>query len=173
MNATGQIQMISSDNSKTIEQVCSPNSSTLNLENMKKTQSLHYVRSGSGTSSPQQVKSRSSIGKYSQNPASVLGMAAAYNNYNNQALNQTNGVGTNGNGGQAHRGNYVSKSQIGGMAGMTGSMPSSATTNNTSNNLSGNRSRSKTTNRKKRNLYTSIGNYYQSQQQTNNPQQNV
>jgi hypothetical protein len=52
---------------KTIEQICSPNSSTLNLENMKKTQSLHYMRAGSGASSPQQVKSRTSIGKYAQN----------------------------------------------------------------------------------------------------------
>ena len=38
---------------KTIEQVGSPNSSTLNLENMKKTHSLHYMRAGSGASSPQ------------------------------------------------------------------------------------------------------------------------
>ena len=37
---------------KTIEQVGSPNSSTLNIENMKKTHSLHYMRAGSGASSP-------------------------------------------------------------------------------------------------------------------------
>jgi hypothetical protein len=49
---------------KTLEQVGSPNVSSLNLENMKKTQSLHYMRAGSGASSPQQIKSRTSIGKY-------------------------------------------------------------------------------------------------------------
>ena len=38
---------------KTLEQVGSPNASSLNLENMKKTQSLHYMRAGSGASSPQ------------------------------------------------------------------------------------------------------------------------
>ena len=50
------------DYSKTIEQTYSPNDSTFNLENMKKTQSLHYMKASSGANSPQQIKSRSSLG---------------------------------------------------------------------------------------------------------------
>ena len=37
---------------KTLEQIGSPNASSLNLENMKKTQSLHYMKSASGDHSP-------------------------------------------------------------------------------------------------------------------------
>lgn len=54
---------------------------------MKKTQSLHYMRAGSGASSPQQVnKSRTSIGKYGPNghlvvPQNGLNMIML-NNYN-------------------------------------------------------------------------------------------
>ncbi|CDW84718.1 UNKNOWN [Stylonychia lemnae] len=59
---------------KTLEQAVSPNSSTINLENLKKTQSHHFMKVASGTSSPQQLKSRSSIGKYMQE-------AVAYNNF--------------------------------------------------------------------------------------------
>jgi hypothetical protein len=47
------LKKLEEEYSKTIEQIGSPNSATLNLENMKKTQSLHYVRGGgSGASSP-------------------------------------------------------------------------------------------------------------------------
>ncbi len=90
-----------------------------------------------------------------------------YNNYNNQLISATQ---------QQPRNSFLSKSQIGGPNGivcangsqqMPASMPASATGNPNTMPPGGNRSRSKTTNRKKRNLYTSIGNYYQSQQQTN------
>lgn len=53
----------------------------------------------------------------------------------------------------------MSKSQIGGV------LPTNQLNNSALG--TGNRSRSKTTNRKKRNLYTSVGNYYQSQQPSN------
>lgn len=80
-----------------MEQVGSPNASSLNLENMKKTQSLHYMRAGSGASSPQQIKSRTSIGKYAaaangvqQNHPASMAMQI-YNNYNNQMLSSSAG----------------------------------------------------------------------------------
>ena len=112
---------------KTLEQVCSPNSSTLNLENLKKTQSLHYMKAMSGANSPQQVKSKSSLGTHCQ--------GGAYNNMHSS---------------QPQRSSY-SKSQVG--------------------------NRCKTASRKKRNLYTSMGNYYSSTganppQQVNLPSSN-
>ncbi|TNV74687.1 hypothetical protein FGO68_gene91 [Halteria grandinella] len=155
---------------KTIEQVGSPNSSTLNLENMKKTHSLHYMRAGSGASSPQQIKSRTSIGKYAangQNPGAAMGMQI-YNNYNNQAIsNNSSAIGQ-----LNQRNSFVSKSQIGqamGASGVIGQQPGGNGPSQMQPGSAlgtGNRSRSKTTNRKKRNLYTSMGNYYQSQQPT-------
>lgn len=65
---------------------------------------------------------------------------------------------------QPQRASYVSKSQMGGAP--PGTVPGTGVGSALG---TGNRSRSKTTNRKKRNLYTSMGNYYQSQQQTNPP----
>lgn len=65
--------------SKTLDQAISPNSSTINLENLKKTQSLHYMKAASGTSSPTQTKSRSAVGRYVSN-------GVPYNNlYNNSS----------------------------------------------------------------------------------------
>ena len=71
------------DYSKTIEQLGSPGgASTINLENMKKAQSLHYMRASSGASSPQQIKSRTSIGKYAPAANGHIGMGMQiYNNY--------------------------------------------------------------------------------------------
>ena len=121
------LKKLEEEYSKTLEQAVSPNSSTINLENLKKTQSLHYMKASSGTNSPQQVKSRSAIGKYMQ--------GAAYNNFYSGGPNRNN--------------SYVSKSQVGhGSIVATGGAPLTAG------------SRAKTTNRKKRNLYTSVGNYY-------------
>mmetsp|Transcript_9226 Transcript_9226/g.8638 ORF Transcript_9226/g.8638 Transcript_9226/m.8638 type:complete len:240 (+) Transcript_9226:107-826(+) len=111
--ADGAVQKLSirkrdDEYSKTIEQMCSPNSSTLNLEHMKKTQSLHYMKANSGASSPQQIKSRSSMGHY----ANRLGNSNnLYSSDQRQSFQNKQG-------------------------------------------------RAKTANRKKRNLYTSMGNYY-------------
>lgn len=95
------------------------------------------MKAASGTSSPQQVKSRSAIGKYMQ--------GAAYNNFYN--------------GNQNRNSSYVSKSQV-----AHGSIVASSGAPLTGG------SRGKTTNRKKRNLYTSVGNYYQSQASNTNNQ---
>lgn len=86
------LKKLDEEYSKTIEQLGSPNSATINLENIsqkkEKTQSLQRA-GGSGANSPQQVKSRTSIGKYAgqQNPISMSGAGLTiYNNYNNQVI---------------------------------------------------------------------------------------
>jgi hypothetical protein len=58
------LKMLEEEYCKTLEQACSPNSSTLNLENMKKTQSLHFMKASSGNTSPNQAKSKSSLGNH-------------------------------------------------------------------------------------------------------------
>lgn len=86
------LKKLDEEYSKTIEQLGSPNSATINIDNISqikdKTQSLQRA-AGSGANSPQQVKSRTSIGKYAgqQNAVSMSGAGLTiYNNFNNQAI---------------------------------------------------------------------------------------